>query len=99
MKNKRVAHRKGACRLKSVVFPLLQSKQHRVFAAALAAGVGLTLGSQAPAASIDTWAGNDSINNNWSDGLDWLSTNAPASGDSLVFGAAGSSGTALNDDL
>ena len=99
MKNKRNAHGKRAGRGSSVAFPLLQLKRHRVFAAALAAGVGLTLGSQVHAASSDTWVGNDGSTANWSDSLDWLSGSAPASGDSLNFGAAGSSGTALNDDL
>jgi autotransporter-associated beta strand protein len=67
-------------------------------AAALAAGVGLTLGSHAQAAT-DTWVGNDGATANWSDGVDWLSGSAPSSADALVFGLAGSSGTSLNDDL
>lgn len=99
MKCKRNAHRNCAGRGSSIVFSLLQSKRQRVFAAALAAGVGLTLGSQAQAASSDTWVGNDGATANWSDGADWLSGSAPSSGDSLNFGAAGSSGNALNDDL
>src|SRR5580658_1609373 len=99
MKSKRNAHRKCAGRDSLIAFPLLQSKRHRVFAAAVAAGVGLTLGSSARAASSDTWVGNDGSTANWSDPVDWLSGSAPASGDSLNFGAAGSSGTALNDDL
>src|SRR5580692_1753040 len=99
MKSKRIAHRKCAGRGSLVAFPLMQSKRRRAFAAALAAGVGLTLGTQSRAASSDTWVGNDGSTANWSDGADWLSGIAPASGDSLIFGAAGSSGTALNDDL
>ena len=53
------------------------------------------MGGRAQAA--DTWAGNTSANWNASN---WTgSHNPPVSGDSLIFGAAGSSGTALNDDL
>jgi fibronectin-binding autotransporter adhesin len=99
MKSKRNARTKCAGRGRSIVFSLLQSKRHRVFASALAAGVGLTLGTQTRAANLDTWVGNDGSTTNWSDGADWLSGSAPASGDSLNFGAAGSSGTALNDNL
>ena len=78
-------------------FSRLRLKRNRALAAALAAGVGLTLGTRVHAAS-DTWIGNDGATNNWSDGVDWGGS-APGSGDSLNFGAAGSSGTALNDDL
>ncbi len=53
------------------------------------------IGGRAQAA--DTWAGNTSAKWNASN---WTgSHNPPVSGDSLIFGAAGSSGTALNDDL
>jgi len=50
-------------------------------------------------AATDTWVGNDSAN--WADGLNWPGNgnSPPASGDSLVFGAAGTSGTSLNDNL
>ena len=53
------------------------------------------LSTDAGAASgADTWVGNTSVN--WADG-NWSGTNnPPISGDSLIFGAAGSSGLALN---
>jgi fibronectin-binding autotransporter adhesin len=48
-------------------------------------------------AATDTWVGNTSAN--WGD-LNWTGgNNPPASGDSLVFGTAGSSGTTLTDNL
>ena len=56
----------------------------------------LALGANARAAT-DTWVGNTSVN--WAD-TNWTgSNNPPASGDSLVFGASGSSGTVLNNNL
>jgi len=50
-------------------------------------------------AATDTWVGNDSAN--WADGLNWPGNgnNPPATGDSLVFAAAGTSGTTLTDNL
>lgn len=48
-------------------------------------------------AAVETWTGATS---NWNTAGNWTGTNLPpASGDSLVFGAAGSGGTALNNDL
>ena len=54
---------------------------------------------QPASAATDTWVGNTSANwgdtpNNWSGG-----NNPPANGDSLVFGAQGSSGTSLANTL
>jgi len=49
-------------------------------------------------AATDTWVGNTSVN--WADS-NWAGTgnNPPQTGDSLVFGAAGSFGTSLTDNL
>ena len=46
-------------------------------------------------AATATWNGNASVN--WADAANW--SNAPLSGDSLVFALAGSSGTTLNNNL
>lgn len=46
-------------------------------------------------AATATWNGNASVN--WADAASW--SNAPLSGDSLVFSLAGSSGTTLNNNL
>ncbi len=47
-------------------------------------------------ATYDTWVGNTSANFS---GLNWTGANSPpVSGDTLVFGPAGTSGTALNAD-
>jgi fibronectin-binding autotransporter adhesin len=51
-------------------------------------------------AGTDTWAGNSSLL--WSLPGNWTTVGGstpPANGDSLIFGAAGSAGTALNNDL
>ncbi len=71
---------------------------------ATAGAVGLVVAAISPGrarAAADSWVGNstNSPNNNWSDGTNWLAGTAPASGDSLNFFAAGTSGTTLNDDL
>jgi fibronectin-binding autotransporter adhesin len=52
------------------------------------------------AAGTDTWVGNTSAN--WNTTGNWTTSGGstpPANGDSLVFGAAGSSGTSLNNDI
>ena len=52
------------------------------------------------AAGTDTWVGNTDAN--WNTGGNWTTSGGstpPASGDSLVFGAAGSSGTSLNNNI
>jgi fibronectin-binding autotransporter adhesin len=52
---------------------------------------------QVALSATDTWVGNTSAN--WAD-LNWTGdNNPPMSGDSLVFGTAGSSGTTLTDNL
>ena len=49
-------------------------------------------------AAVETWGGNSSVN--FSDSLNWSGSNpTPLSGDAWVFGAAGSSGLTLNNDL
>jgi autotransporter-associated beta strand protein len=66
--------------------------------AAAAAAVALLAAPRASAANgADTWVGNGSINfadANWTG-----ANNPPISGDSWVFGAAGISGTTLNNNL
>lgn len=52
------------------------------------------------AAGTDTWVGNTDAN--WSTAANWTTSGGstpPASGDSLMFGAAGTSGTSLNNDI
>ena len=53
--------------------------------------------SAARAAATDTWTG--AYTNSLSDPNSWLSAATPLTGDSLVFGLAGASGTALTNDL
>ncbi len=57
------------------------------------------LGQQAGSvkAANDTWVGNTSAL--WSNGLNWSAGAPTTSGTVLLFGAAGSSGTTLTDDL
>jgi fibronectin-binding autotransporter adhesin len=71
----------------------------------MAAGSAIAVGSLAglsrsawAANGADTWQGNTSVN--WQD-ANWspAANNPPISGDSLVFGTAGSKGSALNDNL
>lgn len=52
------------------------------------------------AAGTDTWGGNTDAN--WGTAANWTTVGGstpPANGDSLVFGAAGSAGTSLNNDI
>lgn len=52
------------------------------------------------AAGTNTWIGNTDAN--WSTAANWSTvggTTPPANGDSLVFGAAGSAGASLNNDI
>jgi hypothetical protein len=52
------------------------------------------------AAGTDTWVGNTDAN--WNTAGNWTTSGGstpPASGDSLVFGAQGSSGTSLNNNI
>ena len=52
------------------------------------------------AAGTDTWVGNTDAN--WSTAANWTTSGGstpPANGDSLVFGAAGSAGASLNNDI
>ena len=48
-------------------------------------------------ADVKTWTGNSSVN--WNDAGNWDGGVVPASGDSLVFGAAGTSGTMLTNNF
>jgi len=52
------------------------------------------------AAGTDTWGGNTDVN--WNTAGNWTTSSGstpPSSGDSLVFGAAGSAGSSLNNDI
>lgn len=63
--------------------------------------IGLGLPSvTASAAGTDTWVGNSDAN--WNTAANWTTSGGstpPASGDSLVFGAAGSAGASLNNNI
>ena len=60
--------------------------------------IGLTAVPLAEAQQTDTWQGNSDTT--WLNGLNWVGGNSPpASGDALVFGAAGASGVDLNNNL
>src|SRR5581483_11229467 len=67
----------------------------------LLAAVACETGFLTPAhAATDTWVGNTDAT--WSNGANWTFSSGSTvntSGDFLFFGAAGSSGTTLNDDL
>lgn len=62
-----------------------------------ALAVALGLGAPATFAAINTWIGNTDAN--WNTAANWSPAAAPANGDSLVFGAAGSAGATLNNDI
>jgi fibronectin-binding autotransporter adhesin len=64
--------------------------------AAVATVCAVLAASSPLVAATDTWVGSASAN--WSTGS-WLGDNPPLSGDSLVFAASGSFGTALTDDV
>ncbi|HZI33367.1 MAG TPA: hypothetical protein VFF11_13585, partial [Candidatus Binatia bacterium] len=52
------------------------------------------------ATGTDTWVGNTDVN--WNTAANWTTVGGstpPTNGDSLVFGAAGSSGTSLNNNI
>src|ERR1700722_1767250 len=77
-------------------------RRHRKRILAMAAEVGAMLadGRQARAAT-DTWVGS-TTNADFGTVGNWTTTNAgslPLTGDSLVFGAAGTQGTTLLDNL
>jgi autotransporter-associated beta strand protein len=48
-------------------------------------------------AATDTWVGN--TDTSWNTSANWSAGVTPVNGDSLVFGAAGSSGTSLNNNI
>ena len=50
------------------------------------------------AAGTDTWQGNQT-DANWNTAANWSPSAAPVNGDSLVFGAAGTAGTTLNNNI
>lgn len=59
--------------------------------------VAAALSTSLAAASTNTWLGNTDAN--WSTAANWSPGATPANGDSLVFGAAGSAGTSLNNNV
>lgn len=70
------------------------------FALLLTVAAGEFLGGLSSLASSDMWVGNTDAN--WSTAANWGFSSGSAvnsSGDYLIFGAAGSSGAALNNDL
>lgn len=72
----------------------------RTWSAAITAFVAAALSTLSASASTNTWVGNTDAN--WSTAANWSfsSGSGPVtSGDSLTFGAAGSAGTSLNNDL
>jgi fibronectin-binding autotransporter adhesin len=74
-----------------------RARARRLLALAAAAGVYGTLAAQGARAATDTWTG--SVSQNWGDS-NWTGGNdPPQTGDSLVFGAAGTSGANLSDNL
>ncbi len=64
------------------------------FISALLAAALATLSA---AAATNTWVGNTDAN--WNTAANWSPSATPANGDSLVFGASGSAGTTLNNNL
>src|SRR5262245_42781069 len=77
----------------------LRALKNGVAAASIgAASIGaVELMSQPAAAATKTWIGNTSVN--WADAANWSGGTVPATGDSLQFGAAGTAGTTLVDNL
>lgn len=69
------------------------SSPRTIIAAALFFGL---CAANVASATDETWNGNTDAN--WSTAANW-STTTPAAGDDLFFGAAGSSGTTLNNDI
>ena len=67
-----------------------------VFAALVALAFGFVVLSSANAAN-ESWQGNTSLN--FATPANWSPAVTPSSGDTLSFGAAGSAGTALNNNL
>jgi autotransporter-associated beta strand protein len=78
----------------------MRARNKKAFAAAVAVAIsGLSISSRHAYAAngTDTWVGNTS--GNWAD-ANWSgANNPPISGDVIEFGAAGTSGTALIDNL
>jgi autotransporter-associated beta strand protein len=95
---KQNAHRSGSTSIGSNNSNKLRRKLMILSAATTAAaGVWFPLNAAVGATGPDTWAGNTSGQWNASN---WTGTNnPPITGDSLVFGTAGSSGITLSDNL
>ena len=68
----------------------------RFFPSLIAASFGAALIS-GTASATSTWVGN--TNANWNTGENWSTAAAPSTGETLVFGTAGSSGASLNNDI
>lgn len=75
----------------------MKTSAFNLFGALLTVALATT---SARAAGTDTWVGNTDVN--WNTAANWTTSGGstpPASGDSLVFGAAGSSGLTLNNNI
>jgi len=75
----------------------MQQPTIKLFGALLTAALSIVSVS---AAGTDTWVGNTDAN--WTTAANWTTSGGstpPANGDSLVFGAAGSAGASLNNDI
>jgi len=59
--------------------------------------LGLALAAQSSFAATDTWVGNTSTG--WNTPANWSTSAIPTNGDTLVFGAPGTSGLAIVDDI
>lgn len=68
----------------------------RFFPSLIAASFGAVLIS-GTASATSTWVGN--TNSDWNTGANWSAAVAPSTGETLVFGTAGSSGASLNNDI
>ena len=84
----------------STILACITKARRIVFLSGLIAGLCFTLFPASPTqAANDTWNVSGG-STDWASATDWNSGNtAPASGDSLFFGAASSAGTALTNDL
>jgi fibronectin-binding autotransporter adhesin len=83
----------------------MKPKNHIFRSSFLPAHIALSLGlavaglstHSAQAVVTDTWVGNTDAN--WNTAANWDTTVVPTTGDSLVFGAAGSQGATLNNNI
>ena len=72
----------------------MKTHQHSSLAFAVFALASLLALVESSSGATDTWIGNTS-NSSWSVGANWSGGSVPTTGDTLVFGASGSSGLSL----